>query len=86
VRDYSLGRPEFPVTQRISDLARLLDAPIPVLDPWGNPYRYERVGTQFHVASAGPDGKWERQSLAAYASEEPTGDDLVLAAGRLLTK
>ena len=86
VRDYSVRRDDFPRSQSITDLAGQLRTPMPVVDPWGNPYRYAAVDTDFRVASAGPDGEWERRRLSSYEPGEPAGDDIVLSSGKLLTK
>jgi len=75
----------FPDNQRITDLARLLNAQIPTHDPWGGEYRYELAGfSSFRVGSAGPDGEWTHGRLASYENGANMGDDIVTEHGTFL--
>lgn len=59
---------------------------LPILDGWGNPFRYASDGTDVAVLSAGPDGNPDRAypGLDAFEPIEGAGDDLVWSEGHLV--
>jgi hypothetical protein len=85
VRDYAVGRNLYPPSQRIPQLARTMQAPLPATDPWGHDYRYERQAAKaFRVGSPGPDGEWKHRHLGHYEKGGDLGDDLIVERGKLL--
>lgn len=76
----------YPTAASIEELARILakiDADMPKKDAWGNPLRYWDVSSAFYVASAGRDGKWQRDDPRYYAegSTRSFDDDIVCKNG-----
>jgi len=84
VRAYAMHERAYPPPQPIGDLIRAMDEPLPAADPWGRPYRYERLGSGFRLGSAGPDGRWSRRSLADYGAGAASGDDIVVEDGEVV--
>lgn len=85
VRDYATGAQFYPRSQIAPHLARAIHADIPTIDPWGNPYVYQRHEAKaFRVGSAGPDGEWTHGRLSDYREGSAIGDDLVLERGKVL--
>jgi len=63
---------------------------VPRVDGWNRPLRYETEGSgsegRYYIASAGPDGRWERPRLADYRDlPRPHGDDIVYSNGGFVT-
>lgn len=50
----------------------------PMVDAWGNPYRYERHATGFRVVSAGADGRFEAATWTTGAKKLPYDADAVV--------
>ena len=59
----------------------------PMVDAWGNPYRYERTAKGFRVVSAGADGKFDATTWGTAAKQLPFDADAVVTnEGRWLVR
>ena len=84
----------YPAATSLDALAPLLEGRyiqrVPRVDGWNRPLRYETEGSgsegRYYIASAGPDGRWERPRLADYRDlPRPHGDDIVYSNGGFVT-
>jgi type II secretory pathway pseudopilin PulG len=76
----------YPEAASIEDLARMLakiDPDMPKKDGWGNSLRYRRTPSAFWVASAGRDGKWQKDDPSYYTERATSSfdDDIVCKNG-----
>jgi hypothetical protein len=51
----------------------------PMVDAWGNPYRYERNGSGFRLVSAGADGNFDSTTWASGSRQLPFDADAVVS-------
>src|SRR5436305_54168 len=59
----------------------------PMVDAWGNPYRYERTAKGFRLVSSGADGKFDSTTWGNAANQLPFDADAVVTnEGRWLVR
>jgi hypothetical protein len=81
---------EYPDARNMKELRAALEPTYirepPLRDGWGHSFRYQRIGNEYRIASAGSDGDWENNDLRAYRPRvfDNRESDIVYADGRFI--
>ena len=87
-KDHGGAYPEATTLEQLRDAVQpIYIRHAPMVDAWGNPYRYERTEKGYRLSSAGSDGKFDAASWATAAKQLPFDADAVVTnEGRWLVR